>query len=1156
MFIRDGIVVSSASDITSGAQCEWSLMRRLDAKLGRIDRVAEPDDPMMARAGVLGGIHERSTLERFVAEYGQHHPGEPGGVAVLESVSATDRVAMDSACAATVAALDDGADVVYQATFSTDDFAGFADFLIRTPGGSYEVYDAKLARKAKITALLQLAAYARELRRLDVPVGPTAHLLLGDGTTTSHRLDDIEPVFEERWRRLHAMVDERLADSAAIVWGAPGYLACGRCAECAEQIEATRDVLLVAGLSLTQRARLAQAGIHTIDQLAASAGKVDGIGGAALATLRDQAAMQLEGKQSDDITSRVYDASALIAIPEPDAGDIFFDFEGDPMWTDGDNSWNLEYLFGVIEHEGGEREHFRPFWAHDRAEEKVATLAFLNYVAERRQQHPAMHIYHYADYERSHLQQLCARHGVGEQILDQLLREHVFVDLFPIVKKSIRISADSYSLKKVEHLYMGDELRDSEVTNAADSVDQYVKYTLARDAGDDAKAAHLLEEIADYNRYDCVSTLRLRDWLIARADEHGIDRRPPIEAAANKPELDLERREDTVVSKLLASLDGVPITDRAPEQVALALAAAAVDYHRREDKTSWWEHFNRQIAPVDTWENQRDVMIIDSVTVLSDWAPPSRANGLWKRTLELRGHIAPGSKLGIGSKPFVMYDWPPPSGIGEVEPGQRGDHQRTNILSVASDGEMDVVVLQEGTRELWTDEPMALTPEPPLKTPEQRGAILEWGESLADGLPNLPKDPSADILLRRAPRIAGGLSRLGVPIDDIVASLQSMTDSYIAVQGPPGSGKTYVGAGVIAELVRRGWKVGVVAQSHDVVENLLSKVIGNGIPAAQVGKKSRTGDESVKPWTRLKENEDVAPFVCSAGGLVLGGTAWDFASTKKVPRRALDLLVIDEAGQYSLANTIAVAMSTQRLLLLGDPQQLPQVSQGVHPEPIESSALGWLSNGEDVLPDELGYFLSETRRMHPALCAAVSALSYEGRLESKLPETTDRRLDGIAPGLHAIPVASYDRSVESPEEATATVQLVEDIVGRPWTDLAHSTAATPLTPADIIVVAPYNAQVAALRAALDAAGFANTRVGTVDKFQGQEAPIAILSMTASSAEDVPRGIDFLLLRNRLNVAISRAQWAAYLLYSPALSAYLPTRPEGLAQLSAFIRLTT
>lgn len=278
MFIRDSEVVCSASDITAASQCEWSLMRRLDAKLGRIDRLAEVDDPMLKRAGMLGGVHELAALGGFVHEFGEHRSGEFGGVAVLASVSAADPVAMAAACAATIAALQSGADVVYQAAFSTEQFAGFADFLVRTPDGSYEVYDTKLARKAKITALLQLAAYACELQRIGIPVGAHVHLLLGDGTTSSHRLDDIAPVFAERWDRLRWMVDQRLTNNGPIAWDAAGYLACGRCAECAEQVEATRDVLLVAGMRLTQRTRLAQDGIHTIDELAASAGKVDGIG--------------------------------------------------------------------------------------------------------------------------------------------------------------------------------------------------------------------------------------------------------------------------------------------------------------------------------------------------------------------------------------------------------------------------------------------------------------------------------------------------------------------------------------------------------------------------------------------------------------------------------------------------------------------------------------------------------------------------------------------------------------------------------------------------------------------------------------------------------------------------------------------------------------
>jgi uncharacterized protein len=1169
MFIRerDGVVISSASDLSAAAECEWALMRRLDAKLGRIEAVEDPDDPMKVRAGLLGGEHERRVLQRYLDELGPHIPGTPGGVAVLDAVSARDDDALDRAHHATLAALRDGAAVVYQAAFATDEFVGFADFLVRTEGGganhddspAYEVYDTKLARRAKITALLQLAAYADQLQLLGIPTGPRVHLLLGDGSTSTHHLTDIAPVFADRWARLRWMIDERVAADGPIPWEAPGYAVCGRCAECAAQVEATRDVLLVAGMRSTQRIRLAEAGIRTIDQLAASHDPVAGIGAGALAALRDQARMQLAG-EGGAITSRVYDPSGLAALPEPDPGDIFFDFEGDPLWTDGSGgptSWNLEYLFGVIEHEDGEREHFRPFWAHDRAEEKRATVDFLQYVRDRRLRHPGMHIYHYADYERSHLQQLCARHGVGEQILDELLEAGVFVDLYPIVKRSIRISAGSYSLKKVEQLYMGDELRTGDVTNAADSVQQYVGYCQARDAGRTDEAQHLLAEIADYNRYDCVSTLRLRDWLLGLADAHGVPRRPAFGPAESRRDAELTRREDAATAALLAPLEGVAAPDRDAEQTALALAAAAIDYHRREDKSYWWEHFNREIAPVETWEDQRDALVVHGARVDEDWAPPVGRQQLWRRTITLAGRLTPGSSLDVGDDPFAMYAEPAPEGCGPVPAGQRGEHARTRVLSIVPSADPDadtVVTLTESGPSGWPQLPMALTPKPPIRTRAQREAILEWGETLAAALPSPPDGPALDILRRRPPRVDGGLARTGDPVADIVASLIRMSSSYVAVQGPPGSGKTFVGAAVIAELARRGWRVGVVGQSHAVVENLLRGVLENGVPASRVGKKAGgTSDPVAAPWTLL-ENDDIAPFL-DVGGVVLGGTAWDFANPRKVARRALDLLVIDEAGQYSLANTIAVAMGARRLLLLGDPQQLPQVSQGVHPEPIQTSALGWLSDGHDVLPDELGYFLAQSRRMHPELCAAVSELSYEGRLGAH-PSTTLRSLDGIAPGLHPIPVASVDRSVESPEEAAIIVDLLRSLVGRAWSDPQEGRTDDQLDADDVIVVAPYNAQVALLRAALDAAGFTATRVGTVDRFQGQEAAVAIVSMTASSALDVPRGIDFLLLRNRLNVAISRAKWAAFLVHSPALRDFLPHRPEGVAALSGFIRLTT
>src|SRR5690606_22156787 len=286
-------------------------------------------------------------------------------------------------------------------------------------------------------------------------------------------------------------------------------------------------------------------------------------------------------------------------------------------------------------------------------------------------------------------------------------------------------------------------------------------------------------------------------------------------------------------------------------------------------------------------------------------------------------------------------------------------------------------------------------------------------------------------------------------------------------------------------------------------------------------------------------------------GSVVGGTAWDFSNTTRVERGELDLMVIDEAGQFSLASTIAVASGTKRLLLLGDPQQLPQVSQGAHPEPVDTSALGWVMDGDSVVKPEYGYFLDHSWRMHPAVADPVSQLSYAGQLASA-PGAELRAIDGVEPGLHVRPLRHRGNATQSPEEAEEVVRLVRGLLGRQFAE--PDADARPLEQSDIIVVAPYNAQKQLVHDALTAAGFGQVPVGTVDNFQGKEAVVSITTLAASSGRDAPRGPDFLLLQNRLNVAISRAQVAAYLIYSPALLDDLPRTPEGVARLSAFAHL--
>ena len=1169
------VIYTSASDLTAASKCEFAFLRGFDARLGRMAAVPHNPDAMLERAGRLGDQHELRVLERYRAEFG-------AGVVEIERPDVRNGTALATAAEATRAAFESAADVVFQATFydattdeaNTDEantgeavdgdiafiaFIGFADFIVRTPEGRYLVQDTKLARSARVTALLQLAAYAEQLKRLGVPTADTVQLLLGDGTVSEHRLRDITPVYRQRRKRLHQIIRERLDDTDVVAWSDVRYTVCGHCDVCEAEIEATRDVLLVAGMRVTQRSKLADADIRTIDEFAASSGPVDGIGDAALNALRQQARLQLTASLSDVAHTappiEVIDPAALSAIPAPDDGDIFFDFEGDPLYTEGDATrWGLDYLFGLVDRNG----EFTAYWGHDFAEEKQALRDFLDNVASRRRQHPNLHIYHYASYERTHLTSIAARHGIGEDEVDQLLREHVLVDLYPIVRKAMRVGSRSYSIKKLEPLYMGDELRESDVTNAADSITEYAVAMTLGASGDPVAKQHKLDQIADYNRYDCVSTLHLRDWMLGIARSNGSTRLSGNESVA--PSSAGPDRFDLQPSPLhdaLSALAGDPLDpERTADQIAAAFAAAAIDYHRREQKTFWWAHFSRLLQPIEDWAETRDVLVVEHAIIERDWFREGKQRSD-RRYLRLRGSWAPGSSVSPGgvARPYILYDQPGPFADAGGDPGARVSQQVT-VLEVDEGGILVEELLGKNISP-YSDFPVALTPAQPPPAGQQKPAIEEWAQAIVDASPDWPVDPTVDILRRTPPRTRSGriTPATGEDLSNAVtSSLLDLDFSYLAVQGPPGTGKSYLGAHVIAELVTRNrWKIGVVAQSHTVVETLLRAVVKAGLPAALVGKVPREIDPA-SHFTALPTDGHLLFAAENAStGFVVGGTAWDFSNQGRVARRSLDLLVIDEAGQFSLAATIAASVAARNLLLLGDPQQLPQVSQGVHPEAIDGSALGWISAGHDVLPPESGYFLPASRRMHPAVTMPVSELSYEGALHAH-PSSSLRSLAGVEPGLHALPVEHAGNTVESAEEAARVVEIVHHVLGLSWSDPSDDRVSEPLGQADVIVVSPYNAQVHRLRKALSSAGCGDVRVGTVDKFQGQEAAVAIVSLAASSAADSPRGMSFLLMRNRLNVAISRAKWAAYLVYSPQLVEYLPVTPAGVAELSAFITL--
>lgn len=434
------------------------------------------------------------------------------------------------------------------------------------------------------------------------------------------------------------------------------------------------------------------------------------------------------------------------------------------------------------------------------------------------------------------------------------------------------------------------------------------------------------------------------------------------------------------------------------------------------------------------------------------------------------------------------------------------------------------------------------------------------------------KSASADLLFRRPPRLKQSASNTqnaeNLPhevdfpgsdlptVDAVHAAVRALDHSYVAVQGPPGAGKTFLASHVIARLVAEGAKVGVVAQSHAVIENLmLACCARDGFDvsrAVRLRGKSVTPDA---PWSEVSDSE-LTELISGAGGLLFGGTVWDYVSERRVPAGSLDVLVVDEAGQFSLTNTVAAARAARSVLLLGDPQQLPQVSTGVHPYPVDVSALGWLSDGAAALDPRFGYFLGESWRMDSALCERVSWLSYDGALASAA-ETAGRSLRGVEPGVVSYPVEHAGCSVRSAQEAQAVVDCVRELLGREWVPAAGAEP-RPLAAEDCIVVAAYNAQVDCVREALIAAGLADSsgagvRVGTVDKFQGQEAAVVLVSL-ASSRVNSGRGAGFVLSPNRLNVAVSRGQWRAVLVHSPWVARSVPQDVEEVLALSGFAGL--
>jgi predicted RecB family nuclease len=1124
----EGQLVFSASDLVGDLACGHLTTLAREAAFGE-RRFPFRDDPQLDLIRRRGGELEERLLSSF--------RGEGRRVLALPVAPRTTLAALRQAEAETLAAMQDGVDVIAQATFFDGRWHGRADFLLRVDrpsvlgAWSYEVADAKLAREVRAAAVLQLCVYSERLATLQGVWPESQHVVTGDGRRHAYRCAEVQAYY----RAARARFETRMTATPAATYPEPveHCRVCSWYPVCAEQRRSDDHLCRVAGMSRRHTSRFVDAGITTLTRLGRRDpdAAVPGIGAGARERLTRQARLQLAQYADGRIRYEWLDRPepeefGLAHLPAPSPLDVFLDIEADPWIVDG----GIEYLLGVVTEVDGEPEYV-PIWAHTREQEKEAFDRLMGLLMDRLARDPHLHVYHYGAYEDTALKRLASRHAIRQDDLDRLLRGDVLVDLHRVLVRSMRVSEESYSLKKIERLYQA--AREGPVTHPGFALVQYERWVETSDET-------LLADLQAYNRDDGLSIWRLRAWLEARRREWEEKTESPLARPASKDGAaseDVERIDAEIAARVALLTDGVPADaeQRTDEQQARWLLAQLLDWHRREEKPQWWLHFDHlEKSPEELFESTDALVDLRFVDVVGTRKSSSIVRYSYDTAQE--------HTFKVGDSP---YERPSGKGAGEIV---RVDRVAGTIDIVRGPSKSDLA-------------PEALVPAPPINTRPLRDGIQRVADAvLVNGIDGGgPYRAARDLLLRRPPCLHDArlpITRVyDTPLDVAVRAATSLNDTYLPVQGPPGTGKTYTGARMILELVRAGSRVGITASAHDAITNMLKAVCEAADEADLPLRIVQKADGDVAcphaSVTVAARNEEVVEGLTRGTFQIAAGTAWLFA--RKEMETRLDVLFVDEAGQMSLANVVAMGGAARSIVLLGDPNQLPQVTQGTHPEGAAVSALEHVLGERKTIPPEQGLFLEETWRMHPSVCRYISDAFYDGRL-SPHASTAAQALaaGGFENGVRLVPVEHEACSVRSEAEAERVADIVEELLGGHWTDASGATRR--LTLRDIMIVAPYNAQVAEITRTVRARVAGVPRVGTVDRFQGQEAPVALYSMTTSTPEDAPRQMEFLYSSHRLNVALSRARGLAILVVNPRLLEARCRTVEQMRLMNAFCRL--
>ena len=1117
MIVRSEQIRLSATDLSNHLACRHLTV--LDLQVARGTKPSPGfSSPDLRVIQELGLRHEAAYLA-FLIERG-FSVADLRGFRNDETAAVETRTRMEA-----------GIDVIAQGTLAAGRWFGRPDLLRKVPkpsafgDWSYEVYDCKLARETKATTILQLALYSDLLATVQglapefmYVVPPAIHF-----AEEAHRIADYAAYFRHVKARLEKSCDR---GEAGPTYPEP----CAHCDVCRwyKECDATRraddHLSLVAGISRLQRNQFVAWDAGSVASLAVFPIPLTQkpLYGSRESheRVREQARVQVDGRPQSKAVHEllaIAENTGFCRLPVPSAQDMFVDLEGDPFV----GIYGQEYLFGFVATAEAQSLTYEKHWALAPEQEKLGFEWLVDEMIRRWKIDPAMHVYHFGSYETAAFKRLMGAYATREDEIDRMLRAKIFVDLHTIFKQAVRASVEEYSLKALESLTQFVRRTPMPESRAAM---RYVEHALELGRADDVPDEFTLS-LEGYNSEDCHSTATLREWLEGErqklVDSGQTIPRPELGDGAPSEELDeRQKKVAALVAQLTADIPVNP-AERSDEQSARWMLAQLLDWHRREDKASWWESF--RLADLD----EEDLM-------------DERA-GLAGLRFVKRISIERG--IPVDRYAFEKQET-------EARVGKDLYRQRQKFGKVVAIDHLARTIDIKKTRKTADIHLSALYVwDQPMKVTNHASSIFELGEWVRDNGMHTGMDRSIDapgqfraardLLLRRPPRLLRGETIAAKPGDEPKNTASriacALDESVFAIQGPPGAGKTYTGARMICELVKQGKKIGITALSHKVIRKLLDEVVEAAEEAKlRVRCLQRVKDEALcddgGEIATTTDNDAPLDALRSGAANVVGGTSWLW--TRPEYSDAVDVLFIDEAGQMALADVVAVSRSAKNIVLIGDPQQLDRPLKGSHPPGAESSALQHLLGDHQTIPDSMGLLLPATWRLHPHICTFTSELFYEGRLSPRV-FNRNREISGhpwlSGAGLWFVPVDHQANRNSSAEEIEVIARIVESLL-RPEVKWSYGIGnERPLTAEDILIVAPFNAQVADLTARLP-----DVPIGTVDKFQGQEAPVVIYSLTTSSPEDAPRGMEFLYSLNRLNVATSRAMSNVILVGSPRL----------------------